>query len=31
MNFAAKLQEVTNISRKFMVRRYEQMMLGGYK
>ena len=31
MNFASKLPEVTNISRKFMLRRYKQMMLRGYK
>ena len=32
-HFAAKLQEVTNISRKikFLVRGYDRMMLGGYK
>ena len=29
-SFAAKLQEVTNISMKIKVREYEQMMLGGY-
>ena len=29
-NFAAKLQEVTNISMEIKVREYEQMMLGGY-
>ena len=31
INFVAKLQEVTNISRKLIVRGYEQMMIGGYK
>ena len=30
MNFAAKLQEETIISRKIKVRRFEQTMLGGY-
>ena len=29
-NFAANLQEVTNISMEIKVREYEQMMLGGY-
>ena len=29
-NFAAKLQEVTNISMEIKVREYEQLMLGGY-
>ena len=29
-SFAAKLQEVTNISMEIKVREYEQMMLGGY-
>ena len=30
-NFAAKLQEVTNISMEIKVHEYEQMMLGEYK
>ena len=29
-NFAANLQEVTNISMEIKVREYEQIMLGGY-
>ena len=29
-NFAANLQEVTDISMEIKIREYEQMMLGGY-